>query len=166
MGAKKIFRYPHDALRKVSSPESFSYSSHVDSVVEELDDAFKETIGLALAHCQISDDSTRAFMCSDQFAGKLALYVFNPQIISVSKEKTIESEGCLSFPNIWLPIERYDTIEVVYNNWIGDKIETKLTGLAARMFQHEVDHLDGKLIVDYVDRKKKFQIRSMMLKGR
>ena len=68
---------------------------------------------------------------------------FNPKIISVSEEKTKMEEGCLSYMDLFLNIERPSTIEVEYQDFTGTTKTTKFAGLTARCFQHELDHMNG-----------------------
>jgi len=68
---------------------------------------------------------------------------FNPKIISVSEEKTRMEEGCLSYMDLFLNIERPSIIEVEYQDFRGDTKTTKFTGITARCFQHELDHMNG-----------------------
>lgn len=68
---------------------------------------------------------------------------FNPDILGVSEEKITGEEGCLSFPGIYLSIERAKSIKVEYYDHAGNRVEEVLGGLAARCFMHEYDHLNG-----------------------
>lgn len=80
--------------------------------------------------------------------------VFNPKIISVSDEKSIYKEGCLSFPGIWLSIKRPLHVLVEYFDYKKDLKRVHLKGLDAVCFQHEYDHLDGICFVDKVSKLK------------
>lgn len=75
--------------------------------------------------------------------------IVNPEILWYGKDKVIENEMCLSIPGIELPIERSWQIEVKYTDLHDNPHHEHLTGLHARVFQHEFDHLEGKLITDY-----------------
>lgn len=79
-----------------------------------------------------------------------ATALINPEILWKSDEKETEQEGCLSLPNIWIEVPRSKEIIVRFTDFKGKEQELKLTDWSARVVQHEVDHLDGKLIVDYV----------------
>jgi peptide deformylase len=68
---------------------------------------------------------------------------FNPVIVSVSEEKSKMEEGCLSFPDLFLNVERPATIEVLYQDFTGAEKTAKFAGLTARCFQHELDHMNG-----------------------
>ena len=113
-------------------------------------------IGLAAPQCGIAK---RIFVMgnSDHLVACI-----NPEIISGS-ERVREQEGCLSFPDLWMYVERYKDISVEYYNVAGEKVEQELTGLMARVFQHELQHLDGicfdtevsKLALDRAKEKRK-----------
>lgn len=98
--------------------------------------------GFGIAAPQIGVRS-RAFIC-------LGTFCVDPKIIRSSSSTSFEEEGCLSVPNTFLIVERSTNIKVTYNTMSGERIESKLTGFPARVFQHELDHLDGILILDRV----------------
>ncbi len=79
---------------------------------------------------------------------KEALALINPQIKKTSRKKAIMEEGCLSLPNVSLPVERPVKITVQGLDINGELVKIKAGGLLARVIQHEVEHLDGILIVD------------------
>jgi len=81
--------------------------------------------------------------------GKLKFYaIFNPGIVKISKEKIILEEGCLSVPGIWGLVERPEQIVLLGFDKNGKKIKMRAWGLPARVFQHEIDHLNGVLFID------------------
>lgn len=82
--------------------------------------------------------------------GKKLTPLVNPEILWRSKEVDTMEEGCLSLPNVWLQITRPKEIVVKFLSTIGKERELKLSGFDARVVQHEVDHLEGVLITDYV----------------
>jgi peptide deformylase len=75
--------------------------------------------------------------------------LINPRIVRKEHQKVIFREGCLSCPDREVDISRAEVIMIVAENLNGDKIVKKISGISARIFQHELDHLDGKLITDY-----------------
>lgn len=97
--------------------------------------------------------------------------VINPVILEHSKEKIIDTEGCLSFPNFSMKLPRWKDVKVKYEtilHWGGpqprvhETVEATYSGFWARMFQHEIDHLDGKLFVDMLPIGKRLQIAKKM----
>lgn len=83
------------------------------------------------------------------------LVLINPKIIKVSKETCIKEEGCLSLPTLFYNIERPSEITVEYTDIKGGKNLLNASGLLARCIEHEIDHLDGKIILDYISPLKK-----------
>lgn len=87
----------------------------------------------------------------------------NPELISVSEETTKEHEGCLSFPNLILPVERHNSILLTFQNIKGEYITEHFSGFTARVIQHELDHLNGitfkdrvsKLVLKMAEKKRK-----------
>ena len=80
--------------------------------------------------------------------------MFNPTVVSYSKDSVEGEEGCLSFPDLWLPVKRYSSIAVEYFDRAGKKCTMELTGLDARCFLHELDHLNGICFTDKVSQLK------------
>ena len=81
--------------------------------------------------------------------------IINPEIIEVSKETCIKEEGCLSLPTIYYSVERPASIRVKFFNEEGEEIILEADGLLARCIEHEIDHLKGKVFIDYVSPLKK-----------
>ena len=79
-------------------------------------------------------------------------YVLNPRIVALSEEEQEDDEGCLSVPGLWFPTRRAWYARVVGIDLDGKEVEVEGTGLMARALQHEVDHLEGKLYLDRLDR--------------
>lgn len=84
------------------------------------------------------------------------MILINPKIISRSTDEETGEEGCLSLPGIEIPIKRARKIKVRAQNETGETIQFRASDLLARIIQHEVDHLDGKLIIDYVKNKERY----------
>lgn len=80
--------------------------------------------------------------------------VFNPVILEASEEQVLDKEGCLSFPGLWLHLQRPKMIVAQYQNSKGETKEAKVEGYLAKCFQHELDHLNGICFVDRVSRLK------------
>lgn len=112
---------------------------------------FKDPEGVGLASTQIG-------LGEQYFVAKLSdgtfKAFFNPKVISVSKLTKKMMEGCLSIPNIWGEVNRHLWVKVSYLNEQDIEVKEKLTGLIAHIFQHETDHLSGKLFVDKVLQEK------------
>jgi peptide deformylase len=83
--------------------------------------------------------------------------MINPEIVKASEEKVLGVEGCLSIPNIQGEVERHEAIQVKGLNRFGKPLKLKVDGWMARIFQHEIDHLNGVLFTDRATRVWKFQ---------
>lgn len=112
---------------------------------------FEDPEGVGLASTQIGE-SEQYFVAKDSNGSFKAF--FNPKIISTSKKTQKMMEGCLSIPKIWGEVSRHTWVKVSYLDETGKQITEKLTGLAAHIFQHECDHLNGKLFIDKVLQEK------------
>lgn len=106
--------------------------------------------------------SERVFYCA---CGTLeGTFVIDPRINSVSEECDVGEEGCLSIPGIILMTTRNREIQVGYTDIFGNRTTTTLTGISARIFQHELDHLDGKLFIDSLSREERLLIATELSK--
>lgn len=130
----------HSALRKVLPEFNFKNPPvNPNSFASSLVETCKANYGLGLSANQCGFEYRVFVMGSDDN------YVafFNPKIISVSEETARTEEGCLSFKGLFLNIERPKEVHVEYQDFNGIKREAKFTGLTARCFQHELDHMNG-----------------------
>ncbi len=118
----------------------------VKKLLKDMQETTVHADGLGLAAPQIGSDLR---VCVAKIHGRLTPLV-NPEITWRGKTTDTLEEGCLSLPGIWVPVMRPTEIIVKYQTLKGDQKELKLTDMDARVVQHETDHLDGKLIVDYV----------------
>lgn len=122
-----------------------------------------EPNGAALAANQIGL-MTRAFLVSPSYGTRLRIYkgieiasdlIVNPRIVKSGDVKLAQMEGCLSFPGINLKVERPSTVDVEFFDIDGKRFTATLDDFIARMFQHEIDHLDGLVFIK--DQPEKFQ---------
>lgn len=100
------------------------------------------SLGVGLAAPQVGE-SLKFFVAAHE---NKKYVIVNPKIVWRSFENEIDIEGCLSIPNFQKQVERSKTIGIIAQNRYGDKIEMEVTGYLARIFQHEIDHLNGILI--------------------
>ncbi len=120
-------------------------TKEIRTLVKNMEATLKHANGLGLAAPQVNE-SLR--LCLAQIAGRTTPLI-NPDIIRKSADRESAEEGCLSLPDVWLNVERSKEIVVRYTDVNGAEQERHLSGMEARIVQHEVDHLDGILIVDY-----------------
>ena len=106
--------------------------------------------GLGLSANQIGIPVTVFAMRMDENV----LVVFNPEILEWSEDTTYMKEGCLSFPGLWIAIERAKSVAIKFQVFDGEEQAGSMTDLSARIFQHESEHMDGDLFIDNVSRLK------------
>lgn len=142
---------PHPSLQQISTDWDFSSDGDAEKLEKDLCYFMQKNMGIGLAANQIGLTKNIFTIGSDNIPGfPKPFAVFNPKIISSSKETDLFKEGCLSFPGLWLNIKRPKVIQVQYQNSRGDIIDAEIDGLIARCFQHEYDHLKGICFVDIV----------------
>lgn len=127
---------------------TFNFSRHSQKEIRELIKGMREIMrradGVGLSANQLGLDM-RVFVAA---VNNKFYAIFNPEIIKKSEEKKIMEEGCLSVPGLSGQLERSQTLVIQGFDPAGKKIKIKAWGLLARVFQHEVDHLNGVLFVD------------------
>ncbi len=141
-----IVTYPHPILRQKAKIIKNPLSKEIQNLIQAMIITMQNNNGMGLAAPQVNHSLS---LCVIEYQKKI-ITLINPKITSFSKEKSIEEEGCLSFPNKFLEIERYDKITVRFLDALGNRKKIKASGLLARALQHEIDHLQGKLFIDYV----------------
>lgn len=142
---------PHPSLVEVSTPWQFNVDGDAKQLEQDLISFMKMKFGIGLAANQIGLTKRVFVMGSDNIEGfPKPFAVFNPTIISMSKETNLDREGCLSYPDMWLQVSRSNTITVAYQDSDATWHEVEMSGYIARCFQHEYDHLNGVCFVDKV----------------
>ncbi len=165
MSKRKIIIEPDPILRKVSEP-----LEKVDNELRKLMDDMLETMysapGIGLAAVQIG--ILKRLIVIDIPKGeekkKNPLFLINPIITSRSKDTSIYEEGCLSIPGYFAEIERPAQCHINFLDYTGKQKQLKADGLLSTCIQHEIDHLDGKLFIDYLSKLKKDMIIKKLLK--
>jgi len=156
-----ILEYPDPRLRTKAKPVSV-----VDADVRQLIDDMLETMygarGIGLAATQVNVH--RRVLVADVSEEKNQPLVFvNPEILERA-EPAVREEGCLSVPGIYEEVSRPQRVRVRALDRSGKPFESELDGLLATCVQHEMDHLDGKLFVDYLSELKRSRIRKKLEK--
>ena len=133
-------------LRKRCQPFDFDNPQEDPiKLTEELLDAMVKYEGMGLSACQIGVD-LKVFVM--RFNGD-AIACFNPRINHYSEETTYMREGCLSYPELFFPVTRAQGINAIYSGKEGDEMSGSFIDISAKVFQHEYDHMLGKLYVEY-----------------
>lgn len=153
---EKILFVPNAALRKQASSLK-KITLHDIDISKRMIDIMIKAPGVGLAANQIGIlKKIITVHIQDEIKNSDKIYaLFNPKIISYSEKKIIMEEGCLSLPKQYADIERPEEIIVEYLNEKNEKIKEKKNGFEARVLQHEIDHLQGKLFVDYLSSLKR-----------
>ena len=158
MALRQILTEPNRILRQKSLPVDV-----VDAELQKLIDDMLETMysapGIGLAAIQVGVPKRVIVIDISQKEGiKKPMYFVNPEIITKSQDNSIYEEGCLSVPGQFAEIERPDSCHVKYLDFYGEPKEIKARGMLATCIQHEMDHLEGILFIDYLSKLKKTMI--------
>lgn len=150
MSKLKIITYPAESLKEKSA--KVDNISAVQKLCSDMIDTMVQEKGIGLSAPQ-AGKNVRVIAIHKDADKSLEDHVImiNPKIFSESKEKEEAEEGCLSFPGVFLSVERSKKIKVRYTDVAGQEQKLKATSLFARVIQHEVDHLDGILFIDKID---------------
>ncbi len=164
MPQRKIVIEPDPILRKESAP-----IEKVDNDLRKLLDDMLETMyaapGIGLAAVQIGILKRLIVIdISKDKEKKNPLFLINPEIVSKSKNTSIYEEGCLSLPGHFAEIERPSECQINFLDYNGKKKEITAKGLLSTCIQHEVDHLNGILFIDYLSKLKKDMIIKKLVK--
>lgn len=161
MAILNILHFPDERLRTIAKPVKEVTAKHrtlIDNMLETMYDA----PGIGLAATQINvHERILVIDISEEKNQPIAL--INPEILQKSGDQEFD-EGCLSVPGIYETVHRAEKILVKALNKEGESIEMHAEGLLAVCIQHEMDHLDGKLFVDYLSQLKKQRIRKKLEK--
>ena len=158
MAVKTILTEPNKLLRQISKPVE-----KVGNVEKKLMDDMLDTMyaanGIGLAAIQIGVPKRIIVMdIGNKDKEKKPMYFVNPIIKSKNSEHSIYEEGCLSVPNQFAEVNRPSSCEIEYLDYNGNKKILKASGLLATCIQHEMDHLEGILFIDYLSKLKKMMI--------
>jgi peptide deformylase len=143
----QIRQYPDVALR-MRAREVTEFDEFLVQLVERMADLMRDAQGVGLAATQIGV-LQRVFVFAPD--DELMRAVVNPRLTLDESEKLVEEEGCLSLREVRVPVERATKVVIEGKDPNGDDVRYELEGLAARVVQHETDHLDGVLTIDRTD---------------
>ena len=163
MAARPILRYPDARLHTVAKPVA-QVDERIRTLVNDMAQTMYEAPGIGLAATQV--DVHERGVDIDVSESKAALQVcINPELLDRSTESKVYEEGCLSVPGIYDEVERPDRIRVRALDQHGQPFTLDADGLLAVCLQHEIDHLNGKVFVQYLSRLKQSRIKAKLLKG-
>jgi len=161
MSLRAILHYPDPRLRTVAKPVE-AVDDSVRQLVDDMAETMYDAPGIGLAATQI--DVHRRVIVIDTSQDRDELRVFiNPKIVARDGE-SVHEEGCLSVPGIYENVRRADRVTVQALDRDGNPFELEAEGLLAVCIQHEIDHLDGKVFVDYLSPLKQQRIGKKLQK--
>ena len=158
MAIKEILTEPNKLLRQVSKPVE-KVTKEEQTLMDDMLETMYHANGIGLAAIQIGVPKRIIVMdIQRKDQEKKPMYFVNPVIKNKNKELSTYEEGCLSVPNQFAEVDRPATCEVEYLDYNGEKKVLKANGLLATCIQHEMDHLEGILFIDYLSKLKKSMI--------
>ncbi len=170
MAILRVTKYGENILRQKLKPVDFKTLEPIlPKLLQDMEETCLAVRGVGLAANQIGLEYRMAVILIPESAEENAplkrYVIINPEIISMRGEK-IEEEGCLSLPGLWAEVKRATDVTIKYIDENGQEQTKRARGLLAKAFQHEVDHLDGKLFIDLVDPALKPELKKAIKKLR
>ena len=162
MSLLPILRYPDPRLHKVAKPVTV-FDKRLKKLVADMAETMYEAPGVGLAASQVDVHEQLVVIDTSETHDDLRVFI-NPEIIWASSEKQVYDEGCLSVPGIYDGVERPARVKVRALDLDGKPFEVEADGLLAVCIQHEMDHLKGKVFVEYLSPLKRNRIKTRMLK--
>ena len=169
MALRQIVTVPEPVLRRKAKPIT-KFDKNLQTLIDDMIETMRDAPGVGLAAPQVNiseqlivveyseEDEDDDEDAEEKPEKPKKLYVMiNPEITKTSEEKVLGVEGCLSIPGIQGEVERFEAIQVKGLNRYGKPQKLKVHGWMARIFQHEIDHLNGVLFTDLAERLWKFQ---------
>lgn len=161
MAILEVLRFPDERLRTVAKPID-KIDGKITTLIEDMFDTMRDEKGIGLAATQVDRHVRLVVMDVSEDQSEPRVFI-NPEITH-KDGKTISEEGCLSVPNNYAKVERAEHIVVTALDKSGKEFSLEASDLLAICIQHELDHLQGKLFVDYLSPLKKQRIRKKLEK--
>lgn len=162
MALLDILHYPDPRLRTKAQPVT-EFTPALKQLAEDMAETMYDAPGIGLAATQV-DQHIRLIVIDISEGKDDLLVLINPEILA--KSGSVESEeGCLSVPDIYAPVERAETVTIRAQDLSGKPFELQADELLAICIQHEMDHLDGKVFVDYLSRLKRERVTKKLKKS-
>jgi len=162
MAILNILRYPDPRLHKVAKPVTV-FDERLAKLAADMAETMYEAPGIGLASSQVDVHEQLVVIDISEEKNALVAYV-NPEIIWASEEKQVYDEGCLSVPGVYDGVERHSRVKVRAQDVKGEFFEVEADGLLAVCIQHEMDHLKGKVFVEYLSPLKRNRIKTKLIK--
>ena len=162
MSILQILEFPDPRLRKIAKPVTV-FDEELEHLIEDMLETMHDAEGIGLAATQVNVH--KRLLVIDVSENRDAPQVFiNPEFEIIEHELSEYNEGCLSVPGFYETVSRPRAVKITAQDAKGEKIEQAAEGILATCIQHEIDHLDGKLFVDYLSTLKRHRIRAKLEK--
>lgn len=162
MSLLNILRYPDPRLHKLAKPVT-TFDDRLKKLAADMAETMYEAPGVGLAATQVNVHEQLIVIDTSETHDDLQVFI-NPEITWSSPEKQVYDEGCLSVPGIYDGVERPARVKVRARDLDGKPFEVDADGLLAVCIQHEMDHLKGKVFVEYLSPLKRNRIKTRMAK--
>lgn len=162
MSILNILRYPDPRLHKRAKPVTV-FDDRLKKLVDDMAETMYDAPGVGLAASQVDVHEQLLVIDTSETNNELLVFI-NPEILWSSDEKKVYDEGCLSVPGVYDGVERPAEVRVRALDLQGNSFEMHADGLLAVCIQHEMDHLIGKVFVEYLSPLKRNRIKTKMLK--
>ena len=162
MALLPILRYPDPRLLKVARPVA-TVGDRIHRLIDDMLETMYEAQGIGLAATQV-DVHERLIVMDVSAQRDAPLVLINPELVARSEDMDFGEEGCLSVPQIYDEVQRYTRVTVRALDRLGQPREIAAEGVMSVCIQHEMDHLIGKVFVEYLSPLKRNRVRSKMLK--
>ena len=162
MAKLQILRYPDPRLHTIAKPVA-QVDARIRQLVDDMLESMYDADGVGLAATQV-DVHERVIVMDTSDARDDPRVLINPQLLEWSDEMTLADEGCLSVPAVYDKVPRHARVSVRALDREGAMREFEAQGLLAVCVQHEMDHLVGKVFVEYLSQLKRDRIKTKMLK--
>ena len=163
MAILPILCYPDPRLHKVAQPVA-QVDERIQTLVKDMLETMYDAHGIGLAATQ-SDEHVRVVVIDVSEERNEPMTLINPEILWASEEKQLGEEGCLSVPGIYDGVERSTSVKVRALDENGKSREIEAEGMLAICIQHEMDHLMGKVFVEYLSPLKRNRIKTKLVKA-
>ncbi len=163
MAKLEILEIPDPRLRTVAKPVE-AFDDGLSQLIEDMTETMYEAQGIGLAATQVNVHKRLLVLDVSEAQDQPRVYI-NPEILETEGQETCE-EGCLSVPGVYAEVSRAEKIRVKAQNADGSFFEEELDGMHAVCLQHEMDHLVGKLFVDYLSPLKRRMVTKKLEKQR
>ncbi|MBB4038945.1 peptide deformylase [Microvirga flocculans] len=165
MSIRPLVIIPDSKLRLISEPVK-EITSEIRQLAEDMLETMYDAPGVGLAAIQIGVPVRMVTMdVSKSEEERQPMVLINPEIVWASEERRVYEEGCLSIPEYYEEVERPDRVRFRYMTLQGETVEQEADGLLATCVQHEIDHLNGVLFIDYLSKLKRDRVLTKFRKA-